>query len=120
MGNGERRITREQGFRMTLTALVSYVPLIPIFWFLVKPVLIEAVSAAVSDDIKAQVEESVQPISSAFKILLQRDIDQKKREIAALKNKRQFHKDEWTSQDAEDLIDCEIELESLTAAKREL
>lgn len=115
-----KKITSAQGYRMTLTAVLSYLPLIPVFWFLVKPVLISAVSDAVAADIKTQVEQSVKPINSAFKILLQRDIDQKKREIAAWKNKRQFHASEWTTKDAEDLVDCEIELESLIAAKKEL
>lgn len=120
MTNNEMKITRAQAFRMTMTAILSYLPLIPVFWFLLQPVLITAVSEAVADDIKHQVDESVAPINSAFKILLQRDIDQKKREIAAFKNKRQFHADEWTSEDAEDLVDCEITLDSLIAAKAEL
>ncbi|MCK5607403.1 hypothetical protein KAR91_36300 [Candidatus Pacearchaeota archaeon] len=120
MANGERKITRDQGFRMTLTAVLSYLPLIPIFWFLVKPILIEAVSAAVADDIQAQVKEGVRPMNSAFKILLQQQIDTKKREIAAFEDKRQFRSSAWTSKDAEDLVDCKIELEALVAARKEL
>ncbi len=117
MANNDRMITKAQGFRMTLTAVLSYLPLIPVFWFLVQPVLITAVSKAVADDIKTQVDKSVAPINSAFKILLQRDIDAKKREIAAFENKRQFNSSEWTEEDAKDLVNCEIELESLVAAK---
>lgn len=120
MANNDMRITKAQGFRMTVAAVLSYLPLIPVFWFLVKPVLIVAVSEAVAGDIKAQVDASVAPINSAFKILLQRDIDGKKREIAALENKRQFHTSEWTTRDAEDLVNCRIDLESLIAAKGEL
>ena len=120
MPNNDRRITRAQGFRMTLTAVLSYLPLIHVFWFLVKPVLIVAVIEAVADDIKDQVDASVAPINSAFKILLQQDIDVKKREIAAFENKRQFHSDKWTTEDAKDLVNCRIVLESLIAAKKEL
>lgn len=120
MSNDNRRITKAQGFRMTLTAVLSYLPLIPVFWFLVKPALVIAVSEAVADDIKTQVEASVAPINSAFKILLQRDIDEMKRKIAAFENKRQFYSSEWTTKDAEDLVDFRIELESLVAAKEEL
>ncbi len=116
----DKKITKAQGFRMTLTAVLSYIPLIPVFWYLVQPVLIKAVSAAVADDIKVQVEQAIRPINSAFGILLQRDIDNKKRQIAALKNKRQFQPNEWTIKDAEMLVNYEIELESLIAAKKEL
>jgi len=120
MSNGDKRITREQGVRMTLTALLSYLPLIPVFWFLVKPVLITAVSEAVAGDIQAEVEKGIRPINSAFKILLQNQINGKKKEAAALENKRQFHADEWTDRDAETLIECRIEIESLIAARRAL
>ena len=116
----ERKITREQGFRMTLTAVLSYLPLIPVFWFLVKPILVEAVSVAVADDVQQQVEEGVKPISSAFKILLMPMIDEKKREIAALEFKKTERNGDWTAEDAQKLVDCEIELEAMIAAKEEL
>ena len=120
MTSEDRKITKAQGFRMTVTMVLSYLPLIPVFWFLVKPILITAVSEAVADDIAEQVGHEVAPINSAFKILLQRDIDAKKREIAALEFKKVERNGDWTAEDAEDLIDCKIELESLVAAKEEL
>ena len=120
MTSEDRKITKAQGFRMTITMVLSYLPLIPVFWFLVKPIMVEAVSVAVADDIQHQVEEGVRPINRAFKILLQRDIDGKKREIAALEFKKVEHNGDWTAEDAEDLINCKIDLESLIAANQEL
>lgn len=115
MSKLDRTITKEHGYRMSLTVLIGYLPLIPVFWFLVKPVLVNAVSVAVAEDIQFQVKAEVTPINNAFVALLQRDINKVRKEIATLKF-RQSRQENWTVSDAEYLADLQIELEALREA----
>ena len=112
----DRKITKEHGYRMSLSVLIGYLPLIPVFWFIVKPVLINAVSDAVAEDIQSQVKGEVGPINNAFVALLQRDINKIKREIAALEHKHEDSSQEWTELDARILADQEVDLAALTEA----
>lgn len=116
----DKTITRAQGFRMTLTVIASYLPLVPVFWFLVKPVLVSSVSVAIAEDVQNQVEQGIAPMNSAFKILLQMDIDEKKREIADMEYKKRNDNGDWTAKDATDLANCKITLDALVAARKEL
>lgn len=113
------KITKEQGVHISIAAVLSWLPLIPVFWFLVKPVLISAVSEAVASDIQEQVSKEVAPINNAFVALLQRDINATKKEIAA-ERFRQRSDDTWEQDDAEYLADLEIQLDALEEAKAAL
>jgi hypothetical protein len=108
-------MTKEQGQRMTITAIVSYLPLIPIFWFIVKPILVNSVSEAMAGEVQQTVQQEVEPIANAFVALLLRDVNATRKEIAALKF-RQRRQDDWTEDDAEYLAELEIELEALRDA----
>jgi outer membrane murein-binding lipoprotein Lpp len=108
-------MTKEQGQRMTLTAILSYLPLIPIFWFVLKPILVGSVSEAMAGEVRNTVQEEVSPINNAFVALLQRDINKTRKDIAALKY-RQRRADDWTEEDASYLAELEIELEALREA----
>ena len=113
-------ITKREGIHISLAAVLAWIPLIPVFWFLAKPILITAVSDAVADDIQQQVKAEVQPLNSAFKVLLQHDINNKRKQIAALVFKQTRYPDDWKETDASILIDLKIELDALQEASKEL
>ncbi len=112
---------KEQGIQISLAAVISWVPLIPIFWFLVKPILIQSVGEAVASDIQHQVEEGVRPINAAFKVLLGQQILNLKKDIATLEFRRDNPPtNDWTAEDQLRLVGMESELKSLEEAKEEL
>jgi hypothetical protein len=106
---------KERGVRIGINQLVTYCTLIPVFWFILQPILVNAMS----EDIKAIVADQTEPINNAFVALLQRDINATRKEIAALKF-RQRSDDEWSEADAEYLADLEIQLDALLDAKEAL
>ncbi len=111
----DTRLTKEHGYRMSLTVLLGYLPLIPVFWFLVKPVLISAVSTAVASDIQYEVQKQVAPINQAFVALTKQNISSLRKEIA----REEFRKAagvDWTVEDAEDLVELREDLEAAREA----
>ena len=77
------------------------------------------ITTALAEDFKAVAQQEAAPIKSAFSVLLTRDINSLRREIAGLKF-RQTQATEWTADDADYLAELEIELDSLRAAKKQL
>lgn len=106
---------KERGIRIGINQLVTYLTLIPIFWFVLQPLLVNAMT----EDIKAIVADQTEPINNAFVALLQRDINATRKEIAALRF-RQRSDDEWNEDDALYLADLEIQLAALEEAKEAL
>lgn len=105
------KLTKEHGYRMGLAALLSYLPLIPVFWFLVKPVLINAVSEAVAADIQKEVKTQVAPINQAFVALIKKEISSLRKEIAR-EEFRKTNNSDWTVEDAENLVELREDLEA--------
>lgn len=103
---------KERGIRIGINQLVTYATLIPIFWFVLQPLLV----SAMAEDIKEIVAEQTEPINNAFVALLQRDINSTRKDIAALRF-RERTDDEWSEDDAEYLADLEIQLDALEEAK---
>lgn len=100
----------------TLASTVSsLVVLVPVLWFIGKPLI----TTALAEDIKDVVKQEVAPINAAFTVLLNRDINNLRRQIAALRFK-QSQGEGWTADDARLLADLQIELDALEAAKEEL
>ncbi len=106
---------KEQSKAISLSAAITWIPLIPLLWFVGKPLIAESLA----EDIKQTVQAEVAPINNAFVALLQRDINATRKDIAALKF-RQRSNDEWTQDDAEYLADLEIQLDALEEAKSAL
>ena len=106
---------KEHGIRIGVNQIVTYVTLIPIFWFVAQPILVDAMA----EDIKQAVQTEVMPISNAFVALLQRDINATKKEIAALKFRERRNED-WSEEDTLYLAEREIELAALEEAKTAL
>jgi hypothetical protein len=105
------KITKEQGIRIGINQIITYATLVPILWFIGQPILVRAMA----QDIKTSVQKEVAPLNAAFSRILQRDVNRVRKEIAALKY-RQRQIDDWTAEDAQDLADLQIELESLRSA----
>jgi hypothetical protein len=103
---------KETGVRIGVNQLITYLTLIPIFWFIIQPLII----SALAEDIKEIVAEQTEPINNAFVALLQRDINATRKDIAALRF-RERTDDEWSEDDAEYLADLEIQLDALEEAK---
>ena len=111
---------KEHGKDALHSVIVSWIPLVAAFWFLAKPILITAVSEAVAEDIETQVEKSVRPINSAFKVLLGQQILNLKKDIAATEYKRDHESEDWLNEDSQQLVSMESELKALEEAKEEL
>lgn len=110
-------VSKEQGVRMSITAIAAWIPFVPIFWFLLKPILVTAVSEAMAEDVAQQIQKEAAPIKGAFSVLILRDISYLRREIAEMEFRRDNPPaDDWTAQDAEDLVDLRLELESMQSA----
>ncbi len=110
-------VVKERGIRIGINQLVTYATLIPIFWFVLQPLLMDAMA----EDIKEIVSQQTAPISGAFVALLQRDINSTRKDMAALRFRRDNPPvDDWTEDDAEYLADLEIQLDALEEAKSAL
>lgn len=105
---------KEAGIRIGANQLVTYAILIPVFWFILQPLLVDAMA----EDIKAIVSEQIAPVNNAFVALLQRDINSTRKDMAALRFRRDNPPDEdWTAEDAAYLADLEITMDALEEAK---
>jgi len=110
---------KEAGIRIGVNQIITYAGLVPIFWFIIQPILVDALAEEMQQSIEQTVAKQVDPINSAFVALLQRDINATKKDIAALKF-RQRQDEDWTAVDAEYLADLEIQLAALEEAKAAL
>jgi hypothetical protein len=106
---------REVSVSTIFSTVASLAVLIPVLWYVGKPLI----SNALAEDFKQIAQDQAQPIKSAFSVLLTRDINSLRKEIAALKF-RQRQDTDWESEDAEYLTDLQIELEALQEARAEL
>ena len=114
-------VSKDEGIRISVAAVLSWLPLIPVFWFIVKPILVTAVSEAMASDVAMQIQKEAAPIKGAFSVLILRDISYLRKEIAGMEFLRDNPPaDDWTADDAEDLVELQLELESMQAALDEL
>ncbi len=109
---------KEAAGRIGVNQIITYAGLVPIFWFIIQPVLIDALAEEMQESIKQTVATQVDPINNAFVALLQRDINATVREIAAMEFRRDNPPaDDWTAADAQSLADLKIGLAALEEAK---
>jgi len=106
---------KEFSLSAIISTVASLAVVTPILWYVGKPLI----SEALAEDFKDIAQQQAEPIKSAFSVLLTRDINLLRKEIAALKF-RQRQDTDWSEDDAEYLADLEIELEALKEAKEEL
>ena len=108
---------KERGIRIGINQIVTYALLVPVFWFILQPLLINAMA----EDIKAIVADQIEPINNGFVALLQRDINATRKDMAALRFRRDNPPvDDWTAEDAAYLADLEIQMDALEEAKAAL
>jgi hypothetical protein len=106
---------REISVNTIVSVIGSLAVVAPVMWFVGKPLITEALA----EDIKKIAQEQAQPLQNSFAVLLTRDINALRKEIAALKFRQQAGTD-WTADDANELAELEIELEALRDAREEL
>jgi len=106
---------REISVSTIFSTVASLAVVIPVLWYVGKPLL----SEALAEDFKEIAQSQAQPIKSAFSVLLTRDINSLRKEIAGLKFQQRQDTD-WTAEDVDYLADLEIELEALKEAKEQL
>ena len=111
------KVTKEESVKISLAAVMSWIPLVPFLWFVFQPILVTAVSEAMADQLQMQIAEEVKPISTAFTVLVRKDIADLRRLIA----EQEFIRDnppadDWTSDDAADLVNLRLELEGFQEA----
>jgi sensor domain CHASE-containing protein len=112
-----KEVIKERGLRIGLNQIVTYATLVPIFWFIVQPLLVNALAEEMQESIKQTVQQEIKPINAAFVALLQTNIANTRRKIARLEFKRdQPPNGDWTSQDAEDMVNLQLELASSESA----
>ena len=112
---------KEAAGRIGVNQIITYAGLVPIFWFIIQPVLIDALAEEMQETIKQTVSTEVAPINNAFVALLQRDINATRKEMAALRFRRDNPPvDDWTAEDASYLADLEIQIDALEEAKSAL
>ena len=106
---------REKPVSISMSTISSLLILIPVLWFIGRPIIVDALA----EDIAKVAQDQAEPIKNAFSVLLTLDINNLRKEIAALKF-RQTQTEDWTAEDAAYLASLEIELEALKDAKVEL
>lgn len=105
---------KEHGISIGVNQIITYATLIPILWFIGQPIIIDAMA----EDIKTVVQQSTEPMQSAFVVLLLRDINALKRDIA--RDEFRQREEDWTAEDSIALADKKIELQALQEALGEL
>ena len=107
---------KDHGVSISISTIVSLAAVVGIFWALIKPVMILTVTDAVAEDLSNEVSQQVAPVQNAFKALLRKDINELKKEIAAAEYRERHEPESWTEEDAEQLAEDQIELETLEEA----
>lgn len=116
MTDEKKALVRRHGITISIATLLAWLPLAPAFWVYVKPVLVQAVSEALADDIQRQVQAEVRPLNTAFRTILKKQIDRLRVDIRVMESQRDRDRESWTDVDARRLEDKQIELEDLRAA----
>lgn len=93
--------------------IVSMAAIIPILWFVGKPLI----SNALAEDIQKTVQTEIKPLNNAFIALMRKDVSQLRKQIAAMEYRRDNPPDDdWTQEDAERLVELREELEATQSA----
>jgi hypothetical protein len=113
------RVTKEEAISFSLGTIVNLIVIIPVVWFLVRPIITEAVAEDMKASVQETVGEAAKPLNDAFNVLLTRDITKLRRQIVVLQFK-QRNEEDWTQVDAELLSELQTELDALISAKKAL
>ncbi len=95
--------------------ILVWLPLIPIFWFVAKPLI----SDALAEDLTSSVQQQVAPIKGAFVTLL----DREGRELTFEISKMEFaseNDEDWSAFNEQELTNLKLALEEAKEAREEL
>ena len=92
-------LSKEQGISIGYSTVLAWITIIPAVWFLAKPLIVDAVA----DDLGSRIQKETKPLGDAFKLLLQRDITEMRRQITAMEFQREQNLSNWTLEDAQEL-----------------
>jgi hypothetical protein len=110
------KLTREQGFNISLSAIVSLIVVGSSAWMIARPVITHAVAdelkTEMRDEIQSTVQDEVAPIKTAQVILLEQQVVQSQRQIAQLERIRAADPSTWSAQQANELVDARAQLEA--------
>jgi sensor domain CHASE-containing protein len=106
------RITKENGVPALLGSIVAIIPLLGVIWFVVKPVLRDSIGVAMADEIKQTVQQEVAPIRGGISVIIQSNIVKLKKDIAQLQRLQAADPQKWTSEQANELVEKQTELEA--------
>jgi hypothetical protein len=110
------KLTKDQTFSVSLSAVVSLIAVSAFLWAIAKPVITDAVAGELKDDMRAEIQETVQrevaPIMTAQMVLLEQQVVQTQKQIAQLERIRAANTVEWTAQQANELVDARAQLEA--------
>lgn len=108
--------TKEQLKNHGISSLVlTWLPLIPIFFFIAKPLIVDALA----EDLTSSVQQQVAPIKGAFITLIDREI----RDLTFQVSKMEFAKEndeEWNAFNEQELTNLKLALAEAKEAKEEL
>jgi len=99
-----------------ISALVlTWLPLIPVFMFIGKPLIVDALA----EDLTSSVQQQIAPVKSAFITLIDREI----RDLTFQVSKMEFAKvndEEWNAFNEQELTNLKLALSEAKEAKQEL
>lgn len=120
------KLTKEQGFNVSLSAIVSLIVVGSSAWVIARPAITDAVASELKAEMRAEIQETVQaevaPMKAAQVVLLEQQVVQTQKQIAQLERVRAADPAAWAAQQANDLVDARAQLEAqqraLTALRR--
>lgn len=110
------KLTKESGVQISISAVAAMVPILAAIWLILKPTISDAVAEELTDTIREVVKEEVKPLGDGFRVILLRDIASLRREIARAEARRDAQPSLWTADDATQLVNMRLELESFQSA----
>lgn len=114
--------SKEERTRHIVSTSASLVALavvvLPIAWYIVQPLLVSSVSAAMASDIESTMDRKIAPITGGLKAIIQTNINRLRRTISTHEYRRDSSPTTWTQADASELTNLEIDLDGQVIALR--
>jgi hypothetical protein len=110
------KLTKEQGFNVSLSAIVSLIVVGSSVWVVARPAITSAVAGELKEEMREEIQSTVQtevaPIKGAQVILLEQQVVQTQKQIAQLERIRAADPSTWSAQQANELVDARAQLEA--------
>ena len=116
MANGETKVKYWGELARTFLSIMGVMTLIgaPLWKFMLAPMLVTSVSAAMATELDDKINETVSakiaPITTGLKAIIQGNINSLRERIDILVYKRDFQRDTWSDMDRDELFKLSNEL----------